>query len=141
MTDSNSAVSWLIASGGYKFIHSYARLAFIIPGISFIAMYAVFGKNFSSAAVPEPSDPETHAGQVLSYIAVIFGSYAGWTPVSADYYIYFPENTPDWKIFGISFLGIWILPTIAITCGAGFASATLYNTEWLDAYTGSDPEL
>lgn len=104
-------------------------------------MYAAFGKNFSTVAVPDPDDSETHAGLVLSYVAVIFGSYAGWVPVSADYYVYFSENTPDWKIFCLSFFGIWALPTVAITCGAGFASATLYSNDWLNAYTGSDPEL
>lgn len=141
LNDFDSAVSWIIASGGYKFIHTYSRLAFIIPLISIIAMYAVFGQNFSTAAVPAPDDSETHAGLVLSYMAVIFGSYAGWVPVSADYYIYFPENTPDWKVFFLSFFGIWVLPTMAITCGAGFASATLYSGYWLGEYTGSDPDL
>jgi purine-cytosine permease-like protein len=52
-------------------------------------------------------------------------------------YIYFPESTPDWHIFLINFLGLWIIPSFASTCGAGFGSALWQNAEWMAAYTNA----
>ncbi|KAH8669072.1 permease for cytosine/purines, uracil, thiamine, allantoin-domain-containing protein [Xylariales sp. PMI_506] len=132
-----SALSWIIAFGGYKFIHMYGRVAFVVPLISFLALYATGGPKFTTAQVPEPSDAADHSGFSLTFIAIIFGGFAGWIPVSGDYYIYFPESTSDWKIFITSFFGIWVLPSFATTCGAGFASAALYNTNWADTYDSS----
>lgn len=107
--------------------------------IVFIALYAVGSKWFSHGPPPIPDDSAaTHSGELLSFIAIIFGSSSGWVPVSADYYVYFPESTKSWKIFLISFLGIWVIPAFSITCGAGFASALWRNAEWAAAYADSE---
>lgn len=130
-------VSWLIASGGFKYVHYYERFAFIPPMIVFISLYAVGGKHFTNAR-PEPDiDSQTHSGNVLTFGAIIFGSSSGWIPVAADYYIYFPEKTPSWRIFMISFLGIWVIPSFAITCGAGFASTLQTKANWAAAFEDS----
>ncbi|KAH6666930.1 hypothetical protein B0J14DRAFT_677645, partial [Halenospora varia] len=105
-------------------VHPYLfGSGFHCPLISFITMYAVFGHNFTSSPVPETDTSDTYACNILSYMTIIFGGNAGWIPVSADYYIYFPEIT------------------FATTYGAGFASVTLYNPEWAAAYTSSDTDF
>lgn len=52
--------------------------------------------------------------------------------ISADYYIYFPVTTPSWKIFLMSFLGMFVMPAFAMTCGAGFATALWTNDAWVE---------
>lgn len=52
--------------------------------------------------------------------------------------VYFPVETPSWKIFLISTLGIWAIPAFAITCGAGFAAALWSNVEWATAFAETD---
>jgi len=103
--------------------------------IVFISLFAVGGKWFTNE-YPDgpPLNSATHSGQVLSFGAIIFGSSSGWIPVAADYYIYFPEKTPDWRIFMMSFLGNWIGPAFALTCGAGIATALQTNPDWNAAY-------
>lgn len=71
---------------------------------------------------------------MLSYIALVFGAFSGWLPMAADYYVYFPLETADWKIFTCSTLGIWALPAFALSCGAGFASALHSNAQYAQAY-------
>ncbi|KAH8900737.1 hypothetical protein GQ53DRAFT_632575 [Thozetella sp. PMI_491] len=136
-----SAISWVIATGGYKFIHWYSRIALIFPMLSFLAMYGVVGPKFTTVDTTYEEPAEDRSGQMLSYIAIIYGAYAGWIPVSGDYYIYFPESTPDWKVLAMSFFGIWVLPSFAVSCGAGFASALLTDPDWLARYDDSVPNL
>lgn len=96
------------------------------------------GKYFTNQANPNASDSATNSGLALSFAAIAFSVGSGWAAVSADYYIYFPESTPDWKIFLINFLGLLIMPSFALTCGAGFASALWTNAEWAQAFTDAD---
>ncbi|KAH8680570.1 permease for cytosine/purines, uracil, thiamine, allantoin-domain-containing protein [Xylariales sp. PMI_506] len=135
-----SALSWIVATGGYKFIHLYGRFGLVISLISFLALYAVGGPKFVTSSTSS-FDSATQSGYTLSFIAIVFGTFSGWIPVSGDYYIYFPKNTPDWKIFITSFFGIWVIPSFATTCGAGFASAALYQPEWADTYDESVPKF
>ena len=57
--------------------------------------------------------------------------------LQADYYIYFAESTPNWKIFIMSFLGTWVLPSFAGTCGAGYGSLLAFSEEWSNLYEAS----
>jgi purine-cytosine permease-like protein len=116
----------------FRIIHAnLVRLAWIGPMIVFIALYAVGTPHFSiSMPATEVLDSKTQAGLILSYMAVIFGSYAGWVAISADYYVYLPLSTPSYKVFFMSFLGIYVIPAFAMTCGAGFATTLSTNAEW-----------
>ncbi|KAF2091733.1 cytosine-purine permease [Saccharata proteae CBS 121410] len=131
-------VSWVIATGGYKFIHNYSKYAVIFPFMVFIVLYSVGGDKFTNAPAPEKYDSATQSGLILSYIAVVFGSSSGWVAVAADYYIYYPESTPDWKIFSMSFMGLWIMPSFAISCGVGFGSILNNNADWMAIYEVSE---
>ncbi|KEQ78734.1 hypothetical protein M438DRAFT_285059 [Aureobasidium pullulans EXF-150] len=126
-------VSWLIATGGYKFIHYWSRIGFVFPLIVCIAMLAKSSPMFSNAGTAT-LDAATQNGLTLSYFAIIFGSGSGWAAVSADYYIYLDERTPSWKPFLMSFLGTWLLPTLMYSCGAGYGSILLNNADWAEYY-------
>ncbi|RDW65311.1 hypothetical protein BP5796_10003 [Coleophoma crateriformis] len=126
-----AVLSWFLGAAGYKYIHFYERVAWIGPLIAFIALYAVGAPHFATShPAAETLDPKTQAGNILTYISIITGSYTGWVAISADYYIYFPVTTPSWQIFLMSFLGILVLPAFAMTCGAGFATALWTNEAW-----------
>ena len=65
---------------------------------------------------------ETEIGNVLSFIAVIFGLNAGWIPLSADYTVYMPSNSNPWKVASAMVIGL-TLPTI-FACVLGAAIGT-----------------
>jgi purine-cytosine permease-like protein len=63
-----------------------SRVAFIPPAVVFISLYAVGTPWFTTGPSPIPdSNSQTHSGDVLSFLAIIFGSSSGWVPVTADY--------------------------------------------------------
>jgi purine-cytosine permease-like protein len=89
-------------------------------------------------ASPVNESTATQAGLGLSFAAIVFNCGSGWVAASADYYVYFPVETPSWQIFLMAATGMWILPAFAITCGAGFASTLWSNAEWAAALADSD---
>ncbi|KAF8852366.1 hypothetical protein BDZ45DRAFT_600052 [Acephala macrosclerotiorum] len=131
-------VPWFLGTAGFKYIHYYERVAWIGPAIVFISLYAIGAPHFSPSMTPPipadslPINSKTQTGLILSYIAVIYGSFSGWVAISADYYIYFPVSTPSWKIFLMSFLGMFVMPAFAMTCGAGFATALWTREDWAE---------
>jgi purine-cytosine permease-like protein len=99
--------------------------------IVFIVLYAVGASHFeTSMSPPIVLKHDTQIGDMLSFMSIMFGTFAGWVAISADYYIYFPVSTPSWKIFLMSFIGIFVIPAFAMTCGAGFATALWTNEAW-----------
>ncbi|KUJ19432.1 uncharacterized protein LY89DRAFT_642482 [Mollisia scopiformis] len=124
-------VPWFLGTAGFKYIHYYERVAWIGPTIVFISFLAVGASHFeTSMAPPTTLDTKTQTGLILSYIAVVYGSFSGWVAISADYYIYFPVKTQSWKIFLMSFLGMYVMPAFAMTCGAGLATALWTDDAW-----------
>jgi purine-cytosine permease-like protein len=68
------------------------RVAWVLPVIVFISLYAVGGKHFS---LTPPSDVPTkvHSGVTLSFIALTFGAFSGWVPMAADYVSLFEASS------------------------------------------------
>ncbi|EER35721.1 hypothetical protein CTRG_00460 [Candida tropicalis MYA-3404] len=111
----------IFAVFGYKTVHLYEKYAWIPNFIVFIIIIAKFAPTHSFRW-GEMKSGETEIGNVLSFIAVIFGLNAGWIPSSADYTVYMPSNSNPWKVASAMVIGL-TLPTI-FACVLGAAIGT-----------------
>ncbi|EMG45824.1 FCY2 Purine-cytosine permease FCY2 [Candida maltosa Xu316] len=116
----------IFAVFGYKAVHMYERYSWI-P--NFIIYMIIIGKFTPTHAFnwEKMESGKTEAGNVLSFIAVIFGFTAGWIPSSADYTVYMPSDTNPLKVGAAMVAGL-SLPTI-FTGILGAAIGTSVNIE------------
>ena len=63
------------------------------------AVVATEGSEYSAAA--------TVKGNWLSFFSLCYSITSTWGTIASDYYILFPENTPDWEIFAITFRDLY----------------------------------
>jgi purine-cytosine permease-like protein len=71
----------------------------------------------------------------------IQGFTAGWVSLASDYNVYLPEETPAYKIFGWTYLGL-IVPLLLVEwLGVAIAAAAtdaVRNPTWAAAYAESE---
>ena len=89
----------------------------------------------------EGIDPRTLAGNRLSFFSLCLSAAITYSGGAADYFVYYPENTPRWKIFTVTMLGLSLSFTFAFIIGIGLASGVTHNTAWSDAYGVSQGAL
>jgi purine-cytosine permease-like protein len=64
------------------------------------------------------------SSDVLSYGAIIFGSVAGWAPIAADYNVRLPANTNSWRVFWLTFFGLFLPIVFTVMLGAALMTIT-----------------
>jgi len=119
---------------GYNLVHHYERYAWIVTFIIFIMLYGLGGKAgyHPSAQKPlEDTGRDLSAG-VLSFGGIIFGSFTGWAPVAADYNVRLPAETSSWRVFWLTFFGLWIPICFVEILGA--ALMTITNPDYVAAF-------
>ena len=64
-----------------------------------------------------------------------------WAAASSDYYVYYPESTPKWKIFLLTLSGLTLSFWFVDLLGIGLASGMVARPSWLAAYNISSGAL
>ncbi|KZO95131.1 hypothetical protein CALVIDRAFT_178789 [Calocera viscosa TUFC12733] len=128
-----SLVTLIVCFIGYDALHYYERYAWILLLIIFCMMYGLGGKAGydPGAQVPLEDRGVDLAGDVLSFGGIIFSSASGWAPVAADFNCRLPANTPPYRVFLLTFIGLMIPLIFVETLGAALMTITL------DAYTSA----
>jgi NCS1 nucleoside transporter family len=130
-----AVISLLVSIGGIKQLMKVEAFLSIPVNFAFLMLYVVSSKKFSYLSVEDgPADPATIRGNWLSFFSLAYSVTSTWGSIASDYYILFPENTPDAKIFSITFFGIWIPTTFVATSGALIANVAMNYPPWRDAY-------
>ncbi|GAA6006280.1 hypothetical protein JCM11491_002094 [Sporobolomyces phaffii] len=124
-------VTLAVALFGYRYVHAierYSSIPVFIIFIIYLGQTARYMKGgFSGVGSSE-------AASVLSFGGTVAGFALGWTSLAADYTVNFPEDTPDWKVFSSTYLGLNI-PMIFLECLGALAMSTFGDkTTWGDAY-------
>jgi len=75
-----------------------------------LMLWGLGGKAGYSVSAQKPLEDHgrDYSGDVLSMGGIIFGSVAGWAPVSADFNVRLPADISRTKVFFLVFFGIWI---------------------------------
>lgn len=124
----------VLAFFGYKVIHTYERYSWI-PNFVICLVIIARLKIEGDFTVGKFETGKAEIGNVLSFISVIFGFVAGWTPSAADYTVYSPSTTPSWRVFTAMTLGL-ALPSIwTLIIGAAMGATTQTNSTLESSWT------
>jgi len=134
-----SVVTLFICFFGYDLVHKWERYAWILIAIIMCILYGTGHEYYSWT--PASATGATYAGSVLSFGGVIFGSVIGWAPIAADYNVMLPEDTSSWKVFWLTFFGLFIPLVFVETLGALYGSAVLNNAAWGAIYNNPEQGL
>jgi purine-cytosine permease-like protein len=128
-----AVITWGITTFGYQVFHYYERYAWLPQLIVLCILAGVAGPSFNVSSVSE-GDPATLAGNRLSFFGLNLAAAITYSGGAADYFVYYPEYTPRWKIFFVTMLGLSLSFTFAFLLGIGLASGMLANPAWESAY-------
>jgi len=137
-----AVITYAISTFGYSIFHYYERYAWL-PQLAVMCLLAgVAGPHFDLHANPSAGlDPRTIIGNRLSFFSLCLSAAITYAGAAADYFVYYPENAPKWKIFVVTMTGL--VPTFAFEfiIGIGLASGITSNDAWSNAYNVSQGAL
>lgn len=98
------------------------------------------GPNFNPSLVSTVSGT-TLAANRLSFFSLCLYIPNSWAAAGSDYYVYYPVETPKWKIFALTFAGLFLSFCFVDVLGIGLACGIATNQAWSDAYDISSGAL
>lgn len=113
----------IIGMYGYRYIHNFARYAWIPVTIIFFILTIIAAPKVT--IIPTPTLNIAEIASFISFGGAVYGFAAGWNAYGADYNVYQPQETPARRIFWYTFLGV-VLPCIALEI-FGMALTTIYK--------------
>ncbi|KAF2119674.1 purine-cytosine permease FCY21 [Lophiotrema nucula] len=133
-------ITWGITTFGYQVFHYYERYAWLPQLIVLSILAGVAGPNFNISSKSE-GNSATVAGNRLSFFGLNLAAAITYGGGAADYFVYYPEHTPRWKIFVFTMLGLTTSFAFAFIVGIGLGSGMTTNSAWADAYGVSQGAL
>lgn len=127
---------WAICALGIRWIHRLDAFIWIPPLIVWCVAAGTGASSFTSEA-PRALEGSDKAAAVLTYMASIFSFSVSWVNCAADYNVRMPHDTPRWKIFSATYVGIFFPTVLVQSLGAAMYSGTVTSPEWKEAYSSS----
>ncbi|KAF2496893.1 purine-cytosine permease FCY21 [Lophium mytilinum] len=135
-----AVITWGVTTFGYQIFHYYERYAWLPQLIVFCILAGVAGPGFDTSSV-SVGDSRTLVGNRLSFFSINLSAAITYAGGAADYFVYYPEETPGWKIFSMTMIGLSTSFTFAFLLGIGLASGMANNTAWSTSYGVSQGAL
>lgn len=128
--------SLCVALGGIKHLMRIEALLSLPVNFAFLLLYVVASQKFQYLTLDDVSseDSATIKGNWLSFFSLCYSITSTWGSIASDYYILFPETTPDIEVFFITLLGIFIPTTFVGVAGLLIGNVALTYKPWGDAY-------
>lgn len=131
-----AGVSLCVSIGGIHYLLRVEAFLSLPVNFAFLMLYVVSSRKFEyllNADAPNV-DHDTVKGNMFSFFSLCFSITSTWGSIASDYYILFPEDTPDIQIFSLTFFGIWIPTTFVGTAAILIGNVALNYTPWGEAY-------
>ncbi|PSK41480.1 hypothetical protein C7M61_001163 [Candidozyma pseudohaemuli] len=131
-----ACVSLLVSIGGIHYLLRVEALLSLPVNFAFLMLYVVSSQKYEyllNADAPHV-DPATVKGNMFSFFSLCFSITSTWGSIASDYYILFPEDTPDVQIFALTFFGIWVPTTFVGTVAILIGNVALTYGPWAEAY-------
>lgn len=135
-----SVITWFITTFGYNILHYYERYAWIPQLVALSILAGVAGPNFSLYG-DTTGDASTRVGSRLSFFSLCLSAAITYAGAGADFFVYYPEDAPRWKVFTATMLGLTTSFAFAFIVGIGLGAGIPTNTAWSDAYKVSQGAL
>ncbi|CCG23044.1 hypothetical protein CORT_0D01960 [Candida orthopsilosis Co 90-125] len=131
-----AGVTLIVAIGGIKQLLRVETFLSVPVNLSFLLLYIVASQKFQYLTLGDAiSDSATIKGNWLSFFSLCYSITATWGGIASDYYILFPEDTPDHQVFIVTFLGTFVPTTFVGVIGLLIGNVALSYKPWGDAYT------
>ncbi|KAF2206528.1 hypothetical protein CERZMDRAFT_52979 [Cercospora zeae-maydis SCOH1-5] len=116
---------------GFHVLHFFERYAWFPAVIAIAVATACGGQHLHQQA---SSESVASVSQVLSFGALIAGFLIPWAALSSDFATYMPPQTPRLKVFGYTYIGLF-LPTVPLmVLGAAIGGAVPNVPSWQAGY-------
>ena len=135
-----AVIGWVISTFGIQIFHTYMRYAFLPQIIAVSILYGVSAKHFD-LQIPSAGDSPTIIGNRISFFSLCFSAAITYAGGAADFFVYFPPNTPRLPLFVVSLLGLVLSFTMALLIGIGLASGVSSDSAYSAAYTRGQGNL
>lgn len=135
-----SVGSLVVGVFGIRVLLKFQTVVAVPTNLAIVLLYIVVCKktNYISQSDKQISDlnysSETVTGLWLSFLTLAYSVTATWGLCASDYYILFPETTPDWKIFMLTYFGIAVPLNFAAVVGLLAGNIAYLYTPWTEAY-------
>lgn len=131
-------ISLSVAIGGIKHLLRVETFLSIPVNLSFLLLYVVASQKFNLLSNLDGEEirgmSDTIKGNWLSFFSLSYSTTATWGSIASDYYILFPEDTPDAQVFCLTFFGILIPTTFVGVLGLLIGNVALSYKPWGDVY-------
>ena len=116
------------------------RFAWLPQVIVLFILVGTAGPKFNTS-LPDLVSGRTLAANRLSFCSLMFYVPNSWAAAASDYYVAMPANTPKWKTFTLTFLGLALSFWFVNLIGIGLASGIASHPAWSSAYDVSSGAL
>ncbi|CCE73003.1 Piso0_000012 [Millerozyma farinosa CBS 7064] len=135
-----SLLSLFVAVFGIRIVLIFQNVLAIPLVITFILFYILVCKKIDYVGKTDLAlsaldvSSITNRGNWLSFFTIGYSVTSTWGSCASDYYIHFPESTPAWQLFCLTYLSIAIPTTfvavVSIICG----NIAYSYKPWTNAY-------
>ncbi|KAL8695479.1 MAG: hypothetical protein Q9218_000057 [Villophora microphyllina] len=130
----------LIATFGIAIVHTFERYAFIPQLIALFVLIGSAAKDFDHTAISQGTSGMINANR-CSFFALQYANIVGFSVLAADFYVYYPADTPKYATFGTTFSATWLANIFCNIIGVGIATGVPNVPSWADAYGVSSGAL
>lgn len=127
---------WVICALGITWIHRLDTFVWIPPLIVWCVAAGTGASSFTGEA-PKHLESSDKAAAILTYMASIFSFSVSWVNCAADYNVRMPPDTPRWKIFSATYVGIFVPTVFVQSLGAALYSGTVTSAAWKEDYASA----
>lgn len=128
-----AVVGLIFSFVGLRAVLSYEKYAWAVFFVIFMVMYGELAPQ-ASLSTPAAATGLTNSGCALTLFAVIYGSSASWCSIVSDFYVQYPVNTSQTKVFLLTTCGIAIPTCIGMLLGCCVGSTMGVDSTWADTY-------
>ncbi|TVY68988.1 Purine-cytosine permease fcyB [Lachnellula suecica] len=128
-----AVVSLLISFLGLRAILVYEKYAWLVYFIIFLVIFGETGP-YANNTKPASVEGATLSGNVLSLLAIVYGSSASWATIASDYYVHYAVDVSRTRVFLMTTFGIALPTSIGMMAGCVVSSALNSRTDWYNAY-------
>ncbi|KAG0678932.1 hypothetical protein C6P40_001452 [Pichia californica] len=131
-----SIVSLVVALFGIEYVFKFEGIIGIFVLIVVFLLYIITGNQYTKFEnLQTVGDNElTKVGNRISFFTLAYSVTATWGGCAADYYIVFPEDVSQIRLFFFTFFGISIPTIFGAVIGMLIGNAAVGNELWYETY-------
>lgn len=114
---------------GLRAVFTYEKYAWMVFLVIFMVMYGEAAPRADATTRSELTGASL-SGTVLTLLGIVYGSSASWSSIVSDFYVHYPADTPRWRVFWLTTMGITLPTCIGMIMGCCVGSTMGVDKTW-----------